>query len=241
MRREGKFGLSRRVRHCRAGRAHPNPDVFPEQLKQCFVAWRETSGVVPQKRAWTPWQPKNCCGDNGGSGGRASVCMGHLYSHRARCPLCRVGDPRKALKKNRGHLQRLRWKDVIHDSAQRDDDLVEDFDDDATVMRMSRRMRNTDGYNDTIESLWVHPVKADPQTLRRKTAVLKEFVVNCLEEVVVSELSDDPIVVLYPRCPTNCSCRPRRAKRTISRIDRLRVYEAAVGIPPAVENDWVVL
>jgi len=232
MRREGKFGLSRRVRHCCAGRAHPNPAAVQggsvaEQIKQCFVAWRETSGVVCQKRAWTPWQPPNCCGDNSGSSGRARVCMGHNYSHCARCSQCRVGNPRKSLKKNRGHLQRLRWKDVVRDSLQRDDDSVEDFEDDSTY--------SADG------SRWASPAKADPPGFRHKTVVLKEFVVSCAEESVVYELNEDPIVVLHPRCPTNCNCRPRRAKRKVSRIDRLRLYEAAVGVLPPVENEWVLL
>lgn len=223
--------MSRRVRHCCAGRAHPNPDAVnggqvADQLKQCFVAWREMFGVVPQKRAWTPWQPTNCCGDNSGSSSRASVCMGHNYSHCARCSQCRVGDPRKSLKKNRGHLQRLRWKDVICDSAQRDDQ-IEGFEDEA--------LYNTDG------SGWGCPVTPAPQTLHRRTSALKEFVVNCPEEFVFSGVSDVPFVVLDPRCPANCSCRPRRVKRKVSRIDRLRAYESAVGVTQPVDNDWVLV
>lgn len=221
--------MSRRVRHCCAGRAHPNPEKggqAVDQLKQCFRLWREALGIVPQKPAWMPWQPKSCCGDNKGSGGRARLCMGHNYCHCERCHICRVGDPRKALKKNRGNLHRLRWKDVIREAALHDNRLVEDCEGDA--------VHDGDG------PCWVSAVKTDPQIHRKRVAVLKEFVVRCLEEQLVSDLSDDPIVVLQPQCPTNCSCRPRRVKRKVARIDRLRVYEAA-GAPPPVENDWVVV
>lgn len=233
MRRDGKFGLSRRLRHCCAGQAHPNPGAAHrgsgvEQLKRCFAAWREMSGVVPQKPAWVPWQPKNCCGDdhpgnlkNHGTS-RARFCVGHNYSHCARCSMCRVGDPTKSLKKNRG---RLRWKDSIRYA---DDDFILDFDENAVC--------NVGG------SRWACAVKIDPQVFHRKMPILKDFVVNCPEEAVVFEFSDDPVVVVHPQCPTHCSCQPRQRKRKVSRMDRFRFFDAGVVVPPLpeVEDDWVV-
>merc|ERR1712045_824931 len=40
--------------------------------------------------------------------------MGHNYGHEARCIGCRR-DPGTALKKLRGHLQRLHWKAVLRE------------------------------------------------------------------------------------------------------------------------------
>jgi len=153
MRREGKFGLARTIRRCCAGRLHQNPDYAMtgpalwrrraasestleqrrsvyrslQYLGRAFEAWKKMTGVTGTDK-WSskanPWEA-NCCGGNSKG---ARLCLGHNYSHVARCGKCRYGDPTKSLKKQKGHQEKQRWQDIVKESMSYDArDCIDDL------------------------------------------------------------------------------------------------------------------
>jgi len=226
MRREGKFGLSRTLRGCCAGRAHVNPDALQRgadaqrlvQLRRCLAAWLDVAGVVPRRCAWRPWHLANCCGHSSGNRRGAQLCMGHNYSHIARCPMCRCGDPRKSLKKVRGHQQRLRWKATLHAAAAREDELSS-FEEVAPFIQHS-------------------------EVSRRRRPTVEEFIAQARQELVASDVADGPFIIVPSLCPPGCRCKQRFVRRNrISRNARDRMFQAVATGPalPPIEDGWIVL
>merc|ERR1712039_739564 len=144
--------------------------------------------------------------------------MGHNYSHTARCGMCRNGDPTKSLKKVRGTQQRLRWKDTLCDAAHRNADWF-------------------GGFN--VEN--AKPAIGPAHAPRGRELTLKEFIVKARDEIVVSEDSEVPCVIVRSLCPIGCSCRPKRAGRKVLQTRRDRTFQANAGVPPPVDDEWLVV
>jgi hypothetical protein len=190
-----------------------------------FAAWKNRAGVSGTDK----WSSKgnawnNCCGNT-----RPNIkyCLGHNYSHIARCGMCRQGDPCKPLKKVRGHQKRVVWNDILQEAksfeASRGLSELEPFFAGKKVAGSDRRQyddknRKTEkapeGPSSRELGAWTFvdtepvPDGSSSRELGAWTLVDTETVPGVSENVVV-----DPPASYNRRCTSGCPCMSRRSRK----------------------------